>query len=71
MKDAYKILFEDIFLNTTLFKNQQDLVNALLTDKNSSYHVEMADKEYYSREQTRLKTLISQLLSDNQLGIQA
>lgn len=65
MENASHILFEQIFSGSTLFKNQQDLVNQLIKDPETLYHIAESDIQDYSKAQSRLKTYISQLLSDN------
>src|SRR5436190_9914350 len=63
MTSADKILFEQIFDNQPLFRNQLDLVTQLLTDENTPYFVDQQNVDQYSKAQTRLKTYISQILS--------
>lgn len=61
--NANMLLFEATVSGTPLFKNQQDLVSELLTLP--VYYVSTEDEEKYKKAYARLKTYISQLLSDN------
>jgi len=63
MTSADKILFEQIFDNQPLFRNQLDLVTQLLMDENTPYFVDQQNVDQYSKAQNRLKTYISQILS--------
>ena len=64
MKEASAFLFEDLHNGKPFFKNQLDLVNQLLGDPDNPYFVDPSDKDLYTRAQSRLKTYISQLLSN-------
>ncbi|MBP6430769.1 MAG: hypothetical protein KA319_03300 [Ferruginibacter sp.] len=64
MKNAREILFEELHFDKVLFNSQQELVNTLLTNKNSGYFRVEEDDEY-RRIVNRLKTYISQLLSNS------
>lgn len=65
MKKAADILFNTLIDGKSLFKNQIDLVNALLNTEGSDYFIDpSASQENIARAQGRLKTYISQLLSD-------
>ncbi len=64
MSSASNILFKEKIGNAVLFKNQQDLVNQLIRHPNSPYYLETLDPKSYDRAQSRLKTYISQLLSE-------
>ena len=63
MATATELLFGIPYNGKILFKRQLDLVQELLNTSESAYYVEKADIEKYEREATRLKTLVSQLLS--------
>lgn len=64
MKDASDLLFSYLYDNQPLFKSQLDLVLQLLADKNGPYYIEKSNNDEYNKAQSRLKTYISQLLSD-------
>jgi hypothetical protein len=65
MPNAEQLLFSAMFKGKHLFKNQLDLVNQLLHTPGSAYFI-AADltKEDEGRAQGRLKTYVSQLLSE-------
>jgi hypothetical protein len=65
MLEADEILFYQSFQGGILFKNQQDLVNQLLSDPKTKYYKDKEDIEAYRKAQGRLKTYISQLLSSS------
>jgi hypothetical protein len=66
MKKASEILFNTSFNGKVLFKNQTELVQELLTNPRSEYYIDpTSTAEYLSKAQGRLKTYISQLLSDS------
>lgn len=64
MNTADYILFEQLFNGKPLFSSQQELVNQLLQNTNSGFYTPNDSPEYF-RGTNRLKTYISQLLSDN------
>jgi len=65
MATAEDLLFSPSFSGKILFKNQLDLVNNLLHTPGSAYYIPAdLSKEDESRAQGRLKTYVSQLLSD-------
>jgi hypothetical protein len=64
MKKAEELLFEELFNDRPLFNTQQELVTKLLDSKESAFHIVKESEEYQLRA-NRLKTYVSQLLSDN------
>lgn len=62
MKKAKEILFEELYGEKPLFNSQQEFVNLLLNDPESSYYTP-EDSEDYPQKVNRLKTYLSQLLS--------
>jgi len=65
MNGPADLLFNTKFENRPLFINQLDLVNYLLNTPGSRYHSgEILSELDLKRAQSRLKTYISQLLSD-------
>ncbi len=66
MKKAIDLLFSSDSSRRALFKSQSDLVFQLLTTPGSAYHITAQEsQENLARLQGRLKTYISQLLSDS------
>ena len=66
MQSASSLLFGTLPSGKQLFKNQLDLVNHLLHTPGSAYFIRTdISKEDENRAQGRLKTYLSQLLSDN------
>lgn len=65
MKEASAYLFEDTYEGRPLFKSQQDLVIQLLNDPENPYYVDSKNADQYLKAQSRLKTYISQLLSNS------
>lgn len=65
MKPASTILFEEHFNGEVLFKSQQDLVNQLLNDPETPYYIDVSESGQYLKAQNRLKTYVSQLLSNS------
>ena len=63
MQQAIKLLFDNQGIGKTLFNNQLDLVNTLLSDERTKYYVAQSELDKYTKAQTRLKTYVSQLLS--------
>ena len=62
MEDANTILFATDFDGKSLFKNQLDLANQIMSA--GIYKVNFEDQEEVNKIQTRLKTYISQILSE-------
>ncbi len=63
MASASEVLFGKLYNGRFLFKRQFDLVQDFLNTPESSYYIEKTETEKYEKEATRLKTLVSQLLS--------
>lgn len=61
---AEELLFGRLYGQKPLFNTQQELVNQLLDNEESGYYVPK-DSQEYSNRLNRLKSYISQLLSDN------
>jgi hypothetical protein len=65
MPNVEDLLFSAVFKGKQLFKNQLDLVNHLLQTPGSAYYIGAEiSKEDEARAQGRLKTYVSQLLSE-------
>jgi len=64
-RDAYSLLFVDEFGEKPLFKNQIDLVNALLGHPNSDYYTDRGNRETYQKAVSRMKAFVSQLFSEH------
>jgi hypothetical protein len=62
-KNAIYLLFEHDFGNGPLFRNQTELVNEFISSRDSSYHSDVESEIKSIR--IRLKTYLSQLLSDS------
>jgi len=63
MNDVINLLFVSPFNGRPLFSNQLDLVNAIINDPATKYHVPQSDPESFAKVQNRLKAYVSQLLS--------
>jgi len=63
MQDEIRLLFETKINGKPLFASQLDLVNAILTDPGTKYHVPQTDPELFAKSQNRLKAYVSQVLS--------
>ncbi len=64
MQSPEELLFEKSYGGKLLFRNQQELVNQLLNNNTSDYFI-AEDSENYTIRLNRLKSYISQLLSEN------
>jgi hypothetical protein len=65
MAEAQNLLFERLYHNSPLFKNQVDLVNQLLHNSQSHYKIDPNDLAIHLRELNKMKAYVSQLLSTN------
>lgn len=64
MKKSKEILFDELYGEKPLFNSQQEFVNLLLSEPESGYYTP-EDSEDYQQKVNRLKTYLSQLLSES------
>jgi hypothetical protein len=65
MEKATFLLFEKLYNGKPLFASQVDIVQDLLSNPHSGYYVSEADSDAYKRDTNKLKSYLSQLLSDS------